>query len=73
MYPLSFAKQDEKLRIVRVSGKEDAIRHAEELGFVPDAEVMVVSQHGGNLIVKVKNSRVAIGRDLAAKISVEDW
>ena len=68
--PLSMVNQGEPSRIRRVSGREDIRRFIEALGFVAGAEVTVVSESSGNLIVNVKDSRVAIGKDMANKIMV---
>ena len=70
MMPLSMVKNGELYIIGRVGGKEDTRRFLESLGFVTGAEVTVISTAGGNLIVNVKDSRVAIGRDMANKVMV---
>lgn len=70
MMPLSMVKEGEPNVIKKVGGKEEMRRHLENLGFVPGGTVTVVSQIGGNIIVNVKESRVAIGRDMANKIMV---
>lgn len=70
MMPLSMVKQGEPNTIRRVGGKEETRRFIENLGFVAGAEVMVISEVGGNMIVNVKDSRVAIGKDMANKIMV---
>lgn len=70
MMPLSMVKNGEPYIIGRVGGKEDTRRFLESLGFVAGIEVTVVSAAGGNLIVNVKDSRVAIGRDMANKVMV---
>ena len=57
-------------RSKRLGGKEETKRFLENLGFVVGGNVPVVSDIGGNLIVNVKDSRVAIGRDMANKIMV---
>ena len=56
--------------IKRVGGKEEIKRFLENLGFVAGGNVTVVSETGGNLIVNIKDSRVAIGKDMANKIIV---
>lgn len=56
--------------IKRVGGKEEIKKFLENLGFVAGSTVTVVSQIGGNVIVNIKDSRVAIGRDMANKILV---
>ena len=70
MMPLSMVKNGEPYIIGRVGGKEDTRRFLESLGFVAGTEVTVVSPAGGNLIVNVKDPRVAIGRDMANKVMV---
>jgi ferrous iron transport protein A len=70
MMPLSMVKEGEPNIIKRVGGKEEARKFLENLGFVAGGEVTVISQNGGNLIVNVKDSRVAIGADMANKIMV---
>ena len=56
--------------IKKISGKEEICRHLENLGFVVGSMVTVVSSIGGNLIVNVKESRVAISREMAQKIMI---
>lgn len=68
--PLSMVEKGKVFRIQKVSGKEDVKRHLEELGFIPGTSVSIISEMGGNMIINVKGSRVAIGRDLALKICV---
>ncbi len=70
MMPLTMAGEGEVNTIIKVVGKEDTRRFLENLGFVPGAAVTVVSSIGGNLIVNVKESRVAIGRDMANRIMI---
>ena len=70
MMPLSMAKEGEPNVIKKVGGKEETRLFLERLGFVVGAIVTVVSEIQGNLIVNVKDSRVAIGKDMASKILV---
>lgn len=70
MMPLTMVKAGEANRIRKVGGKEETRRFLENLGFVSGGMVTVVSEVGGNLIVNVKESRVAIGKDMANKIMV---
>lgn len=56
--------------IQHVGGREETRRFLENLGFVVGAIVTVISEIGGNLIVNVKDTRVAIGKDMANKIMV---
>ncbi|MCI8785644.1 MAG: ferrous iron transport protein A [Eubacterium sp.] len=68
--PLTMVKQGERITVKKVGGKEDTRRFLENLGFVVGSDVTVVSELGGNMIVNVKDSRVAIGKDMANKIMV---
>jgi ferrous iron transport protein A len=68
--PLTLARTGEKNSIKKVGGKDGARQFLEKLGFVPGARVTVVAEIGGNMIVNIKESRVAIGRDMANKIIV---
>ena len=68
--PLSIVKEGEINTICKVGGKEETRKFLENLGFVSGGEVTVVSQIDGNIIVNVKGSRVAIGRDMANKVMV---
>ena len=68
--PLTMVNVGEKNTIKRVGGKEDTKKFLENLGFVIGGTVTVVSAIGGNVIVNVKDSRVAIGKDMANKIMV---
>ncbi len=68
--PLTFAREGEVNSIKKVGGKEDTRQFLEKLGFVAGADVKVVSTANGNLIVNIKDSRIAIGKDMAARIMV---
>ena len=68
--PLSMVKIGELNCIKRVNGKEEVCRLLKNLGFVAGSNVMVVSVTGGSVIVNVKDSRVAISREMANKIMV---
>lgn len=70
MMPLTMTKPGETVTIRRVSGKDQVRQHLAELGFVVDGQVTVVSQIAGNLIVQVKESRVALDRTMANRIMV---
>lgn len=71
MMPLTMVKTGEENTIKKVGGKEETRRFLENLGFVVGGVVTVVSEIGGNMIVNVKDSRVAIGKDMANKIMVQ--
>lgn len=68
--PLTMARAGERNVIKRVIGKDETRRFLENLGFVSGAHAIVVSEMGGNMIVNVKDSRVAINRDMAGKIVI---
>ena len=68
--PLSMAPEGKGSVIRKIGGKEETRLFLERLGFVVGAIVTVVSEIQGNLIVNVKDSRVAIGKDMASKILV---
>lgn len=68
--PLSMVKEGEPNVIRKVGGKEETRRFLEKLGFVAGGIVTVVSGAGGSIIVSVRDSRVAIGREMANKILV---
>ncbi|MDO5589680.1 MAG: FeoA family protein [Lachnospiraceae bacterium] len=70
MMPLAMVNSGEKYTIKRIGGKEETRRFLESLGFVVGGNVMVVSEVGGNLIINVKDSRVALGKEMANKIMV---
>ncbi len=70
MMPLIFANIGEQNIIRKVGGSPEVKKHLEDLGFVAGSNVTVVSSIGGNLIVNVKESRVAISREMAGRIMV---
>lgn len=70
MMLLSMIKPGETNTIKKVGGKEETRKFLENLGFVTGGEVTVVYEIEGNLIVNVKDSRVAIGKDMANRIMV---
>ena len=70
MMPITMMKDGETGVIKKVGGKEETRRFLENLGFVVGGTVTVISETDGNMIVNVKDSRVAIGKDMANKIMV---
>ena len=70
MMPLSMQKIGEPSVIKKVSGKDETRKYLENLGFVTGGGVTIVSEVAGNLIVNIKDSRVAIGKEMANKIMV---
>ena len=70
MMPLSLANVGENNIIKKIGGKPEVKKHLENLGFVVGGNVQVVSTLGGNVIVNVKEARVAISEEMAQKIMV---
>ncbi len=70
MMPLTLTDPGEEAVIRRVGGNPETKKHLEDLGFTVGSTVTVMNTIGGNLIVKVRESRVAISREMAAKIFV---
>lgn len=70
MMPLSFADVGEENIIKRIGGTPEVKRHLENLGFVAGGTVTVINVLGGNLIVNVKEARIAISKEMAQKIMV---
>ncbi|MDD6408463.1 MAG: FeoA family protein [Oscillibacter sp.] len=70
MMPLTLANVGEESIVRKVSGNPEVRKHLEDLGFVAGGAVTVVSSLGGNIIVKVKESRVAISEEMARKIMI---
>lgn len=70
MMPLTMVCEGEPTVIKKVGGKEETRKFLENLGFTTGGEVTVVSEIAGNMIVNIRGSRVAIGKDMANKIMV---
>lgn len=70
MLPLSLAGIGEENTIKRIGGSQEVKKHLENLGFVVGGNVTVITTMGGNVIVNVKEARVAISREMAQKIMV---
>ena len=68
--PLAMANAGDINIIRKITGKDEVRQHLAELGFVVGAEVRVVSSLGGNMILVVKDSRVALDRTMAMRIMV---
>ena len=68
--PLTMATMGEVNKIVKGGGNEETRRFLENLGFVAGTEITVVSSIGGNLIVNVKDSRIAVNEDMARHIVI---
>ena len=71
--PLTMANIGEVNEIKRIGGNEETRRFLANLGFVAGAEITVVSAIGGNVIVNIKDSRVAVNSDMARHIMISGW
>lgn len=69
---LTFAPENRELWIQRIKGKDEVKKFLSNLGFVEGAKIIVIKQVNGNLIVNVKDTRVAIGRELSNRVMVCD-
>lgn len=72
MMPLSMARMGEPVRIMKINGKGETKRFLNSLGFVIGDNVTVVSQLGGNMIINVKDTRVAIDKSMANRIMINE-
>lgn len=70
MMPLLLAQPGEENIIRKVGGSPEMKKHLEDLGFVAGSPVTVISTIGGNLIVNVKETRVAVNREMAGRIMI---
>lgn len=70
MMPITMAGIGETCKIKKIGGNEEIRRFLANLGFVNDAEISVVSAIGGNVIVNVKDARVAVNQDMARHIMI---
>lgn len=70
MLPLTFASEGDWVIVRKISGAAETKKHLEDLGFVVGAEIQVISSHGGNLIIKIKDSSLALVKEMASRIMV---
>ena len=70
MMPLTMAKAGETVTIRKITGKDEVRLHLAELGFVVDSQVTIVNEIAGNLIVQVKESRLALDTTMANRIMI---
>lgn len=68
--PLSMIGMGQEAIVSRIQGKPDVKKHLENLGFVPGTKIIVISENNGDLIVNVKETRVAINKEMANKIFI---
>ncbi|MEI3338547.1 MAG: FeoA family protein [Eubacterium sp.] len=70
MMPLTMAKSGETVIIKKIIGRDQVRQHLAELGLVVDEAVTIVNEMGGNLILQVKDSRIAIDKGMATRIMI---
>lgn len=70
MMPLTMAKTGETVTIRKITGRDEVRQHLAELGFVVDSDVTVVNEVAGNLILQVKDSRIALDRTMANRVMI---
>lgn len=70
MMPVSMAKTGEVHYIRKITGKDEVRQHLSEMGFVVGSEVTVVSEIAGNLILNIKDTRVALNKEMANRIMI---
>ncbi|MGM9554413.1 MAG: ferrous iron transport protein A [Faecousia sp.] len=70
MMPLTLAEVGEENIIQKIGGKQEVKAHLENLGFIVGGAVTVINTIGGNVIVNVKESRIAISKEMAQKIMI---
>ncbi len=70
MMPLTMAKTGETVIIRKITGKDEVRQHLAELGFVVDSMITVISELAGNLILQVKDSRIALDKTMANRILI---
>ena len=70
MMPLVLANVGEPQIVKRIGGNPETKRHLEDLGFTVGGEVCIVTTLGGNVIVNVKEARIAISKEMAQKIMI---
>ncbi len=68
--PLSMANVGESVSIKRITGNDETRQHLSELGFIIGEIIRIVSKNGGNLIINVKDSRIALDKTLANRIMI---
>lgn len=66
--PLTFFKSGELAHVLNIRGNDEVHHHLENLGFVPDATVKVLSEQAGNIVVEVKGAQIALDKSAASKI-----
>ena len=71
MLPLTFVKTGDYAKVIKVNGKDSVKKHLSDLGFVDGTIVNVISSHDGDIILNVKDSRLAVTKEMSDKIMIE--
>ena len=71
MLPLTFVKTGDMAKVIKVNGRDNVKKHLADLGFVDGTIVNVISSHDGDIILNVKDSRLAVTKEMADKIMIE--
>lgn len=66
--PLTFLKSGEAASVLKIRGTDEFHHHLENIGFVPGADIRVISEHGGNYIIEVKGAQIALDKASASRI-----
>ena len=72
MLPLSLATMGKKYKVIRINGRDEQKRHLTNLGFVEGETVQIANELEGNLIIAVKDSRIALSKEMSNRIVVEE-
>ena len=72
MLPLSLATMGKKYKVIRINGRDEQKRHLTNLGFVEGETVQIANELEGNLIIAVKDSRIALSKEMSKRIVVEE-
>ena len=70
MMPLLIASAGDTVKVMRVGGSPEVKKRLEDLGFVPETPIEVIQAHGGDMIVKIRDSKLALTREMAQKIMI---
>lgn len=71
MLPLTFVKTGDLAKVIKVNGRDNVKKHLADLGFVDGTIVNVISSHDGDIILNVKDSRLAVTKEMADKVMIE--
>ena len=71
MLPLTFVKTGDIVKVQKVLGNDESKKHLNDLGFVNGSVVNVISSHNGDIILNIKDSRLAVTKSMADKIMID--